>query len=245
MNIAEKLATIAENEQKVYEAGKKAEHDAFWDSYQKNGSRSDYGRAFYGWSLECFKPKYDLKPTGGCNYMFHDLFAPGGTSKSLKAALESCGVELDTSGVCGTASNAKPFTNMFYYSWVSETPTIDTTGADDISQLCYYASRTVTIEKLILKEDGTQTGNAIFDHCTKLANIVIEGTIGCDWDMSDCPLTEASLYSVINALSSTASGKTAKFNHDHMINLFGSESEFRAYIEERCGTKENWTIVLA
>ena len=37
MSIAEKLTTIAENEQKVYDAGQKSEYDRFWDSYR--GSR--------------------------------------------------------------------------------------------------------------------------------------------------------------------------------------------------------------
>ena len=40
MSIAEKLTTVAENVPKVYEAGKKAEYDAFWDKYQNNGKRT-------------------------------------------------------------------------------------------------------------------------------------------------------------------------------------------------------------
>ena len=47
MSIAEKLQTIAENEQKVFDAGKKAEYDAFWDSLQKKGEEFiDYGYMF-------------------------------------------------------------------------------------------------------------------------------------------------------------------------------------------------------
>ena len=38
MSIADKLTTIAENEQKVYDAGAKSEHDKFWDSYQNKVS---------------------------------------------------------------------------------------------------------------------------------------------------------------------------------------------------------------
>ena len=42
MSIAEKLTTIAQNEQKVYDAGySKAESD-FWDAYQKKGARTTY-----------------------------------------------------------------------------------------------------------------------------------------------------------------------------------------------------------
>lgn len=58
--------TIAENEQRVYEAGieegKKAEWDAFWDSYQDYGNRRNYNTLFYnsGWTAITFKPKYDM-----------------------------------------------------------------------------------------------------------------------------------------------------------------------------------------
>ena len=70
MSIAEKLQTIAENEQRVYEAGKsrgieegkEAEWNAFWDSYQDYGNRRAYNTMFYnaGWTEITFKPKYDF-----------------------------------------------------------------------------------------------------------------------------------------------------------------------------------------
>ena len=67
MNIEEKLATIQENEQKVFDAGKDAEWNEFWDAYQMNGTRVSYQYAFYhyGWTDETFKPKYDVVLDGG------------------------------------------------------------------------------------------------------------------------------------------------------------------------------------
>lgn len=66
MSIAEKLQTIADNEQNVYNSGKKAEYDRFWDAYQKNGKRADYTQAFcYGWDDKTYNPKYDIKTAGG------------------------------------------------------------------------------------------------------------------------------------------------------------------------------------
>ena len=86
MSIAEKLTTIAENEQKVFEAGynegkqegygegqldgyndgydtgvidgRQAEYDAFWDIYQVNGARTDHQNAFgnFYWNKDTFKP---------------------------------------------------------------------------------------------------------------------------------------------------------------------------------------------
>ena len=78
MSIAEKLTAIAENEQRVYdagymhgnndgyllgeEAGKKSEYDAFWDAFQLDGERTNYSYAFSGsgWHSETFKPKYKI-----------------------------------------------------------------------------------------------------------------------------------------------------------------------------------------
>ena len=63
MSIAEKLTTIAENQQNVFDAGKKSEYDAFWDAYQQNGNRRNYAFAFSGqaWGCNAFKPKYPIR----------------------------------------------------------------------------------------------------------------------------------------------------------------------------------------
>ena len=72
MSIAEKLKTIAENEQKVFDAGKKAEYDRFWDAYQENGNRTSYLCAFGGraWTDETFKPKYPINKISNATNMF-------------------------------------------------------------------------------------------------------------------------------------------------------------------------------
>lgn len=72
MSIAEKLTTIAENEQKVYDAGKQAEYDRFWDSYQNKGKRIAYIYAFAGaaWTDTTYNPKYPINATGNANSTF-------------------------------------------------------------------------------------------------------------------------------------------------------------------------------
>ena len=70
MSIADKLQTIADNEQNVYNSGKKAEYDRFWDEYQKNGKRADYTNAFsYGWNDKAYNPKYNIN-TAGSNMLY-------------------------------------------------------------------------------------------------------------------------------------------------------------------------------
>lgn len=67
MSIADKLKTIAENEQKVFDAGVAAgiqtEYDRFWDSVQDKGARASYQRGFTGasWSDDVYNPKYPIQ----------------------------------------------------------------------------------------------------------------------------------------------------------------------------------------
>lgn len=70
MSIADKLNTIAENEQKVYEAGKQTEYDRFWDTFQRNGARTNYWGAFAYWKDEIFAPTYPFNNIDENNYMF-------------------------------------------------------------------------------------------------------------------------------------------------------------------------------
>lgn len=63
MSIDKKLIFAAENQERVYEAGKGAERDRFWDEFQQNGQRRNYNLAFGGeyWDDERIKKmKYPL-----------------------------------------------------------------------------------------------------------------------------------------------------------------------------------------
>lgn len=72
MSVAEKLLAIAENEPKIFEAGRKTEYDRFWDAYQQNGNRKEYGYAFAGqaWNDEAYNPKYPINATVNSNALF-------------------------------------------------------------------------------------------------------------------------------------------------------------------------------
>ena len=55
-----------------YEAGKRAEYDAFWDALQNYGNRERYDYAFYQWGSETLHPKYKVasKNTNTLNQTF-------------------------------------------------------------------------------------------------------------------------------------------------------------------------------
>jgi hypothetical protein len=75
MSIAEKLQTIAENEQRVFDAGKNAELIAFSNEHQKNGERRNYQYAYYGsgWTDNTFNPQHDIICVG--SYSMNSMFA--------------------------------------------------------------------------------------------------------------------------------------------------------------------------
>lgn len=61
MTTAEKLTTIAENQQRVYEAGQISEYNRFWDAFQKCGDPdTDYRFKFWYWEEGAYNPKYKV-----------------------------------------------------------------------------------------------------------------------------------------------------------------------------------------
>lgn len=61
------IEAMAAEQDAVFDAGKKAEYDRFWDLYQQNGARSAYNYAFswgYGWTDELYNPQYPISVTG-------------------------------------------------------------------------------------------------------------------------------------------------------------------------------------
>lgn len=214
MSIADKLSTIAENEQKVFDAGKQEEYDRFWDRFQLNGARANYYYAFagYGWDNTNFYPKYNIAATGDATRLFFNWDDHQTTLFDLKARLEECGVVLDVSG-------ASSIQAMF--SWVKFTaiPPLDFRGCSENS--AYYCgsvfacSRSIeTIESITVSEYNYYFN--WFDDCNSLKNITFIGTIGQNIDFKSCSLlTTKSLLSILTALSKNstyASGKTLTLN---------------------------------
>lgn len=231
MNVISSLETKAAG---VFDAGKQAQEDAFWDAYQQNGTRTNYASGFggVGWTNDNFKPKYDIKPTNA-TYMFRAC----GISGDLVEILDNLGVTLDFSE-CTNAQEL--FSNTYNLTRV---------GVLDFSKIsgsaignCFAWSGVKTIDKVIA------TQNVHFSNfpgaAEKLESVTFEGTIakpGLDMSYST-KLNKASIISVINALSATTSGLSITLSKTAVTNAFGSTtaSEWTTLV----GTKSNWTINL-
>lgn len=196
--IAEKLETIAENEQKVYNKGvadgKQSEYDAFWDEYQTKGKRNGYQHAFagVGWNKNTLKPKYNITVRGG--YMMFHNFNRYGSPLDLVDKLAEVGVNLDLSR-CTDANY------LFYAANVSRVGTINLTLVKSLDNIFNSCTSLVTIEKLMLNGSGEQKHNYTFYNCKKLENInEIQGKIGRTASLESSPLTVETAKRVINAL---------------------------------------------
>ena len=197
MTIAEKLQTIAENEQKVFEAGKKSEYDKFWDSYQNFGNRT-IGEHFASeaWNDITFKPKYSMGGGGSANSMFRNS-----KITDLQAILEHQGVTFDFSA-CGS------FANMLQNSTITHIGEINTVSASALTNIFYGATKLVTVDLLKIKS-GSQTFSGAFQNCTSLSNITIEGIIGKSMDIHwSTKLSRNSILSILQACKISVSSIT-------------------------------------
>lgn len=188
MSIADKLQVIAENEQRVYQAGyekglaegdgsgydqgyaagQQAEYDCFWDVYQANiALRGGYAYCFYGqgWNPTTFKPKYDFD--------------------------------------CGTNSYA-----MFSWSDIVDIEkTIDARNCTNFQQAFLRAEKLKTI-RLLRVSEKTNLSSA-FSYTTSLENITFDGEIGNSIGfINSSKLTDASVQSIIDHLKDMT-GETA------------------------------------
>lgn len=249
----ERLEVIEGNVEKVYEAGsdtgfeagKQAEYDAIWDGFQQNGQRTDYDSAFRFWTDTMFKPKYDFRPTTAIG-MFQSS-----NIKDVAGALTGAGVALDFS--------ACPNLRLAFYNCpqLETVPIIDTTATKDDSAsgtLYYLFGNDVqlrTVEKIILKQSGTQAFNGTFSSCGELRDVRFEGVIGQNGlSLSGSPsLRKASIENIINCLSAETSGLSITLSKYSVNKAFETSygsmdgttsSEWQALI----ATKSNWTISL-
>lgn len=208
-------------------AGKQEEWSTFWDNFQQNGTKTAYSYTFYGggWTDTNFKPKYDIRATD-VSQMFN-----GSGIKDVAGCLEQAGVVMDTSACAG-------FSYTFYNSKIEHLPAISTVGASKLSYTFYSMANLHTIDKLILKDDGSQTFDYTF-YCPALVNLTIEGTIGNNLAHIgySIKLSHDSLMSIINHLKDYAGTGTTKTLSIGTTNLGKLTAD-----EKKIATDKGWTL---
>ncbi len=219
----------------VYEAGKKAEYDRFWDSHPiakgyTNGTNLFSGA---GWNDITFKPKYDII-LGNCYMAFK-----GCAVTDLVKRLKECGVALDFSGASTfyyTFAEAK-ITHLGEIHLTHSNFAIATANTSSMFSYCYYLH---TIDKIIVNDEGTtKFHNSMFERADSLANITFEGVIGNSINFQWCPLSRTSITNIIEHLSPTATEQTLTLKKSAKEEAFTPE-EWASLI----ASKPNWTFSL-
>lgn len=196
MSIAEKLTTIAENEQRVFEAGEKSEYDAFWDGMQNYGNRTEYQSAFARWGNSTIEPKYPIKVSNA-----YELFR---SCSNLTAIPDN--LTFDT-----TANNCSIYTAFYYCSkLVRIDQELKGRGATGVWNAFTGCTSLISVKKLTIDATCTNDLNNTFAQCTSLTDIEFAGTIAANYlNVQWSPLTHDSLISLLNALADK-SGDTSK-----------------------------------
>ena len=213
--------------EETFAAGKQAEYDKFWDNFQRNGTQNLYRYAFhgFGWNNTNFVPKYDIilgTYSSGIFWCTHIT--------DLVAALELANVRLDTSG-------ASYLDTGFAGSTLTRVPEVSLVNAVTYSSLFANSSSLTEIQKLILKDDGSQALGEIMSGCTSLKHITIEGVIGGNSNLKSCPLTTESVQSVIDHLKDLTGSATQSITFKADVGAALTQAQKAAI------TAKNWTLV--
>ena len=233
MSIADKLTTIAENTPKVYEAGRKLEHDRFWDDVQDNGTRTFYERAFSYWNMEYIRPKHKVVPSGSRSM---NMFSNNNSLKMVEKKY------FDLSNV--TVSQGGESSSNLYAVFYS-CPNLEIVEDIGMPAGGYYMTfnrcpKLHTIEVMRVVEQSEFT--SVFTYCSELVNLTIEGTIGKNgFNVSPCPkLSHDSLMSIINCLKDYS----ADTSGTSWVVTLGTENLAKLTdAEKNIATEKGWTLV--
>lgn len=228
MSIADKLTTIAQNQQRVYDAGKQAEYDRFWDAYQANGSRVDYTHAFAGagWTEETFRPKYNMGNISSAYMMFR--YSP------MKIDLAEC---LERLGITLNFAYCTNFQYTFFGCAVTRAGVVDTSGATvGLTQTFSGSGNLKTIDKIISLDKTIYDGT--FNNLPALENIAFEGVIARNISIPNSPkLTKDSVQSIIDHLKDLTGGAAQTLTFHATVG--GQLTE----VQKATITAKNWTLV--
>lgn len=252
MSLADKALLLKEDFDGVYEAGKKARDAEWWDTYlaqMRAGKPSNYLFAGAGWNRDTFYPTQDIVITSNATALFNRFSWNVNPMLDLTQRLEECGVKAEID--CSQAAAAS---DMFYYAWITRVPTLKLNGTKYSSLTSMFQnSKMVTVDELIIRDDGTNTFANTFTGCTALKNVKFTGVIGRSISFSDCPLSVESLKSIITCLKDyTGSSEysytlTLKSSAFSVLEAEGATAEYNGVVCTWAELVDNkkWNLTLA
>lgn len=242
MTISEQIVRAKTDYDDVWDAGKQAERERFWDTYQDYGNRTSYAYAFAGdgWvSTELLPPKYPMiLGKGSTNNL--------GIFKHFNTTSEK---RYDMTGICRLldCSQASVLTEMFADSRV-ENITLDLSNCTTATSMFHCGTRGGNIDKVYLKVTSKLVSAAsMFNYCRNLGTLRFteDSEIVTSISLNLSPLTKESIISVINALSAEVTGKTLTLKKTAVQAAFGTDYDSSTEWTTLKNSKSNWTIALS
>ena len=235
--------------QALYDEGKQAQYDAFWDTYQQNGKRKNYhiGFAGFGWAKETLNPKHRISivDTNTSSNFASQMFyrCNGNATHDNWIDFSVIADKFDFSGVMRATSmfDSANIKNLYV----------------DFSN-CVYGEYTFAsqwgggVDNLTLKvTDKLINANNMFLYNSKLKEIRFtddsELCVNINFSQS-VNLSKASITSIINCLSTAKNGLTVTLSKTAVNTAFGinvdDETTYPAGSEfyELRHSKDNWTF---
>lgn len=208
--------------------GREQQYDDFWDSFQQNGNRTHYtyGFAGRGWTESNLIPKYkNIQPTT-CTGMFFNNTIP-----DLVEHFDKHEITLDL-------SKSTSVYDAFSSTSTRRLPFLDISSASSALTMFAYNSSLEEIEGL--KCGVNNSFSSTFAGNSALVKVIFSGIIANNIVLSDSKnLSKESITSLINTLSSSASGKSVTLSKTAVNNAFATD-EWNTLV----ATKSNWTISL-
>lgn len=243
MTTAEKLTQIAENQQRVYDAGlaqgqsmggyaegQQAEYDRFWDLYQKNGTlRSSNGFfAGCGWNPNTLKPKYSIRPTSAAMMFYRCNTHSDNATIDLTKIFDDRGLTLDF-------SECTDFQQIFYGAKIETVGTIDCSKASGSNQVLNIFNTEYLRKVRGFIPPDIALPVAAFQ--TNLEQLIVKGAVTKSINLSRCSkLTDASIQSIFDNLTDLT-GQTAQ-----TITLHATVGGKLTQAQKDIASARNWTL---
>ncbi|MBE7033675.1 MAG: hypothetical protein E7406_05555 [Ruminococcaceae bacterium] len=222
------LDDMANGVNEVFDAGQKAQYDAFWDAYQSNGTKKSYELTFAGgaWNPNTFKPKYLIAPTSA-RMMFYKATKLTGEHDSI--------TNIDF-------SNCTDFGQAFQNFAGLRLGVVDLRQATEVTNGFANCNNLVTVDKFIVDESFPASLSLVNN--PKLENISIEGVLAKSFNASKSPLTVNSIKSVITSLAdNTGTANEYKYTVTFLASAF-EEIEAEGETAEYNGVACTWAELI-
>ena len=185
--IAEKLTTIAENEQRIYDKGHEKGIRGFWECFTNKGARINYKNAFTETDFSGITVPSDL--------FFPSSLSTGMFEKYAGRTLP-LGINLNNSG-------ASLCNSLF----INSTNLVEIYNLNLRAQTSYVQcfSGCSALKKIeLIKVNSLTTFTNAFTNCEALTDIKISGTITKDISFQSSPLNVESMKNIISNLKTYA-----------------------------------------